>query len=247
MFHNILKHKKTTIFHITHQKAGSQWIKAVFSTIDNSRLVKSKINETQFFEDKIIKGGIYPALYCTKERFESIKIPGNHKKFVVIRDLRDTLISLYFSMRYSHPVLNEFIKKSRDELEKRDPADGVLFLLENGYIEPLAKIQNSWINSNEMIIKYEDLFVNETEIFMKIIDHCEMKYDRKLVIDAIQKNTFQTRSKGRKAGEEDVMSHLRKGSPGDWKNYFNHKLKEAFKDKYGELIIKTNYESNSNW
>jgi hypothetical protein len=247
LFSRFSKSTEKTIFHITHQKAGSQWVKAVFKSIDPGRVVESRLEEKQFFEDPIMEGKIYPALYCTKERFESVKVPGNHLKFVVIRDLRDTLISLYFSMRYSHAVLNEFIQHTRDQLEKLDVHGGLIFLIENNYIEPLARIQESWIDSGELIIKYEELIANDMDFFMKIFDYCKFKYPQKRLSDAVKKNFFEKKSSGRKIGQEDPKSHLRKGIPGDWVNYFQGEIRDIFKKRYADLLIKTGYEQDSNW
>ncbi|MGD2090138.1 MAG: sulfotransferase domain-containing protein [Candidatus Aminicenantes bacterium] len=241
------KNTKKTIFHITHQKAGSQWVKAVFNSIDSKRIIESKVHEKQFFEDPIIAGQIYPALYCTRERFTSVKVPGRSIIFVVIRDLRDTLISLYFSMRYSHMVLNEFIQNTRDQLEKIDVPRGLIFLIENNYIEPLARIQESWIDSGELIIKYEELIANDLELFMKIFEYCKLKYPKKRLLDAVKKNSFEKKSSGRKIGQEDPRSHLRKGTPGDWLNYFSGEITGVFKKRYGDLLIKTGYEKDLHW
>jgi hypothetical protein len=247
LFSRINKSVPNTIFHITHQKAGSQWVKAVFNSIDPGRVVESKLQEKQFFEDPIIEGKIYPALYCTKERFESVKVPENHLKFVVIRDLRDTLISLYFSMRYSHAVLNEFIQNTRDQLQEKDVPEGLVFLIENNYIEPLARIQNSWIDSGELMVKYEELIANDMELFMKIFDYCKFDYPQKQLSDAVKNNFFENKTRGRKIGQEDPRSHLRKGTPGDWQNYFSREIKDIFKKRYADLLIKTGYEPDSNW
>jgi len=247
MFLNKRKNTTPTIFHVTHQKAGSQWLKAVFKSIDNKRTVESKIHEKQFFENPILAGGIYPALYCSKQRFESVKIPKNSIVFVVIRDLRDTLISLYFSMRYSHAVIDEFIQTTRDKLSALDVPSGLELLIDQNYIEPLAQIQTSWLKSKKLIMKYEEMIADEIKSFNIIFDYCKFNYPEELLMNAVKKSSFEKRSRGRKIGEEDVMSHLRKGIPGDWKNYFTEKLKTTFKKKYGEVLIQTGYEQNPDW
>lgn len=52
---------------------------------------------------------------------------------------------------------------------------------------------------------------------------------------------------GRKLGDEDVNSHGRRGLPGDWKNRFTAKLRERFAERYGDVLIKTGYETDSRW
>jgi Sulfotransferase domain len=59
--------------------------------------------------------------------------------------------------------------------------------------------------------------------------------------------SFKKLSKGRKRGVYDKKSHYRKGVSGDWVNYFNSGHKQYFKEKYGELLLKLQYESTNNW
>jgi len=40
---------------------------------------------------------------------------------------------------------------------------------------------------------------------------------------------------------------LRKGIAGDWRNYLRGSLKEAFKERYGDLLVTTGYEKDLNW
>ena len=44
-----------------------------------------------------------------------------------------------------------------------------------------------------------------------------------------------------------VQSHFRKGVAGDWKNYFDDKVKSVFKDAYGHILVATGYESDMDW
>jgi len=52
---------------------------------------------------------------------------------------------------------------------------------------------------------------------------------------------------GRKLGEEDITSHGRKGTPGDWKNHFTPALRRQFGEKFGDLLIATGYEKDLAW
>jgi len=51
----------------------------------------------------------------------------------------------------------------------------------------------------------------------------------------------------RELGEEDPKSHLRKGTPGDWKNHFTERHKEEFKRLFDDVLIKLGYEKDNNW
>lgn len=59
--------------------------------------------------------------------------------------------------------------------------------------------------------------------------------------------SFKFLSGGRKEGEEHVGSHYRKGTPGDWKNYFTQTHAERFINTYGDLLIQLGYEEDHSW
>ena len=59
--------------------------------------------------------------------------------------------------------------------------------------------------------------------------------------------SFERLAGGRKQGEENRASHYRKGQPGDWVNHFTPKVRQLFKDRYGELLVRLGYESDTSW
>ena len=65
--------------------------------------------------------------------------------------------------------------------------------------------------------------------------------------DAIRRNSFAAKTKGRATGTEDVNSHYRKGVAGDWVNHFDAGHKAYFKARYGELLVRLGYESSLDW
>ncbi|HZJ73048.1 MAG TPA: hypothetical protein VFF36_19095, partial [Planctomycetota bacterium] len=117
-----------TVFHITHHKAGSQWIHRIFHALAYDRLVLPEMQDVQFLERPIQPGKIYPTLYVTREQFESVAVPRDSRRFVVIRDLRDSLVSAYFSLRYSHPQMSEHLQASRQTLSGLSEEQGLSLL-----------------------------------------------------------------------------------------------------------------------
>jgi hypothetical protein len=67
-----------------------------------------------------------------------------------------------------------------------------------------------------------------------------------VVVDIMRKRTFESLT-GRKRGEENENSHLRKGVPGDWVNHFEPVHIAAFKDRYGYLVEKLGYDTGAEW
>jgi hypothetical protein len=67
-----------------------------------------------------------------------------------------------------------------------------------------------------------------------------------LLRDIVQQHRFEQLA-GRKRGEEDVNSHLRKGVPGDWKNHFGEEHIRVFKTRYNDLLLTLGYEDDPDW
>lgn len=211
------------------------------------RIVTPQVYETQFFTEPIQSGGVYPTTYVTREQFYSVTLPQSWKRFIVIRDLRDTLVSAYFSIKVSHQVIADEIVKRRAVLNSVNEEGGLLYLLDD-WLPSSAAIQASWLKSEEPIWKYEDLLQNDHAIFEQILlDQCQLPVSRERFREVVEANQFEKLSAGRQRGTEDVKSHERKGISGDWKNHFTDKVKKEFKEKYGQLLIATGYESGLDW
>jgi hypothetical protein len=58
---------------------------------------------------------------------------------------------------------------------------------------------------------------------------------------------FQSLAGGRKAGDENVKSHFRKGRPGDWVNHFTNDHKAQFKALYPNILQQLGYEASNDW
>jgi len=52
---------------------------------------------------------------------------------------------------------------------------------------------------------------------------------------------------GRKQGEEDRSSFIRKGIAGDWKNHFTPETARVFNELAGDMLIKLGYEQDDSW
>jgi hypothetical protein len=241
--HNVLS-SNPTVFHITHWKAGSQWVKAVLTAAQPDRIVPQKLYVAHVLVDPIKAGMIYPGVYLSREQFNAVAIPHASMKFVVVRDLRDTLISWYFSLRMSHSV-NERVQKYRERLSSLDFAQGLVYLMETR-LQDVARIQMSWINSDELILRYEDLLASQEENFGRILTHCQIELQKDKLHGIITANSFEVIT-GRNKGEEDITSHYRKGIAGDWKNYFDKDIKAEFRERFGNVLIQTGYEVDNNW
>jgi lipopolysaccharide transport system ATP-binding protein len=243
-----------TIYNITHIKSGSQWVRAILTECAPQRIVTPRVGIAQFYDDPLIAGAIYPALYIPYDDYCKVLEKNNAANsprvtFVVIRDLRDTMVSLYYSLKVSHPLIAEQLVQERRELTEKTLEDGLLMLIE-ARMGDVAEIQRSWIPACDrgegLLLRYEDLIANEQEQFARIVNYCQLETSPEVLREIVTRNSFEKQT-GRHKGEEDTASHFRKGIVGDWRNAFSDKVKQEFKRRYGDVLIQTGYESGLDW
>jgi lipopolysaccharide transport system ATP-binding protein len=239
---------ETTVFHVTHYKAGSRWVHRILKRCVEDRLLGVQADRRELLSEPIRAGRVYSACYATREEFDAIVKPPDSRQFFILRDLRDTLISGYFSLKISHPTFKvDAVNALRARLQELDLQAGLMATLDE-WIPLNAEIQRSWIESGEPIIRYEDLLEDDEPILADVLlDRCELGISRRQLRRAIEAESFERLSGGRRRGEEDPSAHYRKGIAGDWRNYFDDRLTETFKERYGDLLIATGHERNHDW
>jgi lipopolysaccharide transport system ATP-binding protein len=238
-----------TVFHVTHYKAGSQWIHGILrSCLPPRRLVPPEFNRGQFLENPVVQGKVYPTLYVTRDEFESVQLPPSWRRFVVIRDLRDALVSGYFSIKISHPAFqSDPVQRLRERLQTMSVEDGLIHMT-NTWLKTNALIQESWLEVGDELLRYEDLLERDVAILEPVlIDRCELGVGRWRLRRAIKRSRFERSSGGRARGHEDVTAHQRKAVVGDWRNHFTPAVKEAFKERAGHILVAAGYERDLDW
>lgn len=237
-----------TILHVTHWKAGSQWIYKILRDCVPDHIVPPEVENRQFLESPLHPGMVYPTLYVTKQEFDEVEVGHDWRRFVIIRDLRDTLVSAYFSIKISHPLLPDTpIARNRSKLRALGIDDGLTYLMDE-WLPDCARIQASWLEAGEPLIRYEELLENDLEILGRVLlDECRLPASSERLRKAVLANRFDQLTGGRRRGQEDITAHERKGVAGDWRNYFSHAVKRAFKARYGDLLVASGYESDLEW
>jgi lipopolysaccharide transport system ATP-binding protein len=234
------------VFHLTHHKAGSQWVNRILHALVPGRVVEPEVFNGHFLRRPVEPGKVYPTLYLTREQFQSVKLPADHRRFVVVRDLRDTLVSLYFSRRNSHRIMHAGMKAQRGVLSELSPEEGLLYLMQEE-LGRVAQVQWSWLAAGEELIRYEDMLERDEEILARVLLHkCRLGVDPGTFHETILAHRFEAWS-GRRPGEEDENAHERKGVAGDWRNHFTGRVVDDFKKRYGSLLIATRYEKDFGW
>jgi hypothetical protein len=233
------------VFHVTHWKAGSTWVQGVLQRLAGERFVPLKADMSHVLKEPIRPGGVYTPVYMRREPFVAA-VTAPHKRFFVMRDLRDTLVSWYFSLAVSHGTkTNSVVADFRSQLANLDKDQGLQFLIRER-LQGISALQSSWLNYGELVYRYEDMIADEQRVFAEICEHCQMGVSEELRTSVVAANSFE-RATGRKPGQEDVGAHRRKGIRGDWQNHFSTETKALFKERFGEHLIRTGYETTLDW
>jgi hypothetical protein len=184
-------------------------------------------------------------LYINFPTYLTIPKPARFKTFWMMRDPRDVLVSFYFAARYSHvPV--DVIPELRGELEAMDEQTGLHFILDRLDDYGLFETMRSWMNpaveeAGIRVVRYEDLAADSRTFLAELFRELQVEMPDDVFDSFCERRSFTSRSGGRSQGEEDVMSHYRKGVSGDWKLHFDGDLTDHFRRVTGDLIEVLSY------
>jgi Sulfotransferase domain len=248
------------VYHCSVQKSASQWVRGILSDERTYRYCgltpynqeielyggydPRKIVE-RYYDKAFPKSTIATPLYIHYEGFAAIPKPARYKAFFVMRDPRDIVISWYFSIKCSHPVVGE-VEQLRLHLNRLSDSDGLLYAIEFLHDYGLFKAQRSWAHvptydPNVLLVRYEDLLgPNNQPIVERLLEHCDIRMPSTVLAELLAAHSFEQLS-GRKRGQEDRHAHYRKGIAGDWRNYFDLKIEARFQEVAGDVLAVWNY------
>jgi len=111
------------------------------------------------------------------------------------------------------------------------------------HIESFAQAKNP----NIFRIKYEDLLETPHATLHQLFSQLSnTDVDDSQLNESIERFSFN-RLSGRKRGEENQQSYLRKGTSGDWKNHFTNESARRFHTHFGRALIEAGYEADDSW
>lgn len=185
--------------------------------------------------------------------------PLHLKKIVVVwRDGRDVLISQYYHSLFKNEKNNSpLVEITRNHFKAKDYGDirnNLYRFIEYAYTGIQSPkftwmdFVDAWAGKDNVIhTKYEDLRTNPIKELKRIVkaltgDLCADKTLKSVV----EKYSFEKLS-GRKPGQENKNSFMRKGISGDWINYFSKREKLLFAKYAGKGLIRLGYEKDDSW
>lgn len=154
------------------------------------------------------------------------------KLILHLRDPRDVLVSMFFSWSYSHPGVDEDLrarlrKAGLDEFVLRESA---------GLKEKYALYVRDYLSLPETVsLKYEDFVLDRPAWLGAFLDACD--------IDPAQRHYVRLGkdNPAAKVREEDKFSHIRKASPGDYKEKLNAETIATLNADWADILKALDY------
>jgi hypothetical protein len=249
------------VYHCCTHKSASQWMKALLNdpiTFRHSGLdvftYQSEWRDgydprpyyerhfSRPFPDQTFASPLYLHYSC----FRQIPKPENHRAFFILRDPRDVVVSWYFSMKLSHPLVGN-VSNIRQELKDRKKPDGLRYCIKYLSEHGLFDAQRSWVRAddpNTQVFRYEDLTGDDQLQAMRslLVEHCAIPIPDSELRRLLKGHAFSKKADGRERGEEHERSHQRKGVSGDWRNHFDADTRSTFKSVTDDVAVNLGYE-----
>jgi len=142
---------------------------------------------------------------------------GNSNVVLLVRDPRDMLVSLYFSIMKSHiiPAGNESLRRAREQIPKVSIDEFVLQRAQ-GYVSTFRRYRNKLRDTNHLVFRYEDVIYEKADWLADMVSFTGLP-TRPRDIRRIAKHH------DKRPEQENVSSHIRQVHPGN----FRKKLSEA--------------------
>tara|TARA_B100000315_G_scaffold238365_1_gene256075 strand:- start:530 stop:1453 length:924 start_codon:yes stop_codon:yes gene_type:complete len=184
----------------------------------------------------------------------------NIKSIVLIRDLRDMLISRYHHVisqqtHWDYQRLMGVPKKIKllESMKGVSPEDS----------ETVIEYYGAWVSGwmerakldpeNIIVIKYEEMRSNVFSSLKKIYGHYAYKIEEGNIKAIISKQQREHKNDKTRTLKDNLkqrgraVSTFRKGTTGEWRELFDTQLKEFFKKHAGSALIKSGYERDNDW
>ena len=238
------------IFHGTYHKMGTVWLMRVLQRVAD--LYDITMQKCNLVGDRLQTGtGLIFANHSQLELGELGDFVGSH----LIRDPRDVIVSGYFyhlwtDEAWAHQPKQEYDGQSYQQfLNSTDQHAGISAEIDrfSKYVDEYSLRKWNYRDPRIIELRYEDLIADEAGIFERMFRHYGFheKAIRRCVKAALQFSFEKVTA--RKPGEATEKQHLRSGKPGQWRDVLSREHCEAIRVQFGDLLVKTGYESGHDW
>ena len=171
--------------------------------------------------------------------FENIIHEGGPKVILMLRNPKDTLVSMYHFYRMNVGLGN--FEGTWDEFFEFHKNEKLIF-------EDFFKYYSAWMkykdHPNVLFVKYEDLQSDHAGMIQRVAAHIgKQDLTAEQIASVVNLSTFSHMSsdqykRNRSARlREDISKFYRKGKVGDWQNYFNDEQNQFIDNQYRSVLV----------
>ena len=160
-------------------------------------------------------------------------LPKNATVIHLIRDPRDMLVSLYFSIKYSHELKNEKLK-SLNRYAHEISVDTFVLQRAGLYLKIYEQYTKNLNVKKIATYRYEDVIFEKFEWLKSMVNHLGLPYNEEDVVKVSKKHDVIP-------DVEDERSHIRSVRPGNFRSKLEEETVVKLNDMYSNLLEKYGY------
>jgi hypothetical protein len=160
-----------------------------------------------------------------------------YRSVLMVRDPRDVLTSMYYSVAYSHAVPDATGNKRAKFIKRREHTQQIdidQFVLENAESERAIyqRYLDEYVGKIPALYltRYEEMTADFDTWFNGLLDHCRLKVSPDL------KARLYAEAESIRPAAENVKAHIRKGLPGDYLNKLKSETIEKLNLIFGNVL-----------
>ena len=152
------------------------------------------------------------------------------------RDGRDCFVSLWFHL---FPDRAPLAAENREDFVGRIKGHAATWR------DTMAKFQKDSASfpGRHFSLRYEAMLEDTPAEMTRLFGWLDCDAEPATIEKIVARNTFSALSGGRRPGEADAQSFLRKGIAGDWKNHFDEECNALYCEVAGEALVAAGYEA----
>ena len=162
------------------------------------------------------------------------------RAILLVRDPRDMLVSLYYSVKTSHEIPKDDTKFQRQREDAADLDINEFVLKRRGlYKNAFETYRKALATSDLTVYRYEDVIYRKAEWLKQIAEALSLKIRPALIASVASQSDIIP-------DDENEALHIRQVHPGDHKQKLAPQTINMLTSYYEEFLTEYQYESKSN-
>ena len=233
---------KQIIFYTTH-KAGSMFVFRLLRKLSNMKKIDfyspnlAHDSPNNILNESCKIDASKQLCICPLRIYSEFPKVLNADIMLQLRDPRDVLVSLFYSLAYSHPLESETVRGTTEKRRNETLEKGInQFVIERS--SALRDTYETYIKEllprKVILLKYEDMVTNFEEWISPIAKEFGLTIEEKDEINNHYKQEFIPK-------KEDKYAHKRKMLPEDYKDKLKPETIEELNITFKDVLQKLNY------